>query len=466
VIGGAVRLKLKVFLLAVIPLLASVALIAWAVAQQEKDLFERERALVESAYMANKQTELRHYVDLAQSVIAPLYDSGRDDEATRTEAMRLLAALDYGADGYFFLYDMDGRNLMHPRQPELMGRNLWEMRDAQGQPIIQQLIGKAREGGGYVQYVWQKPSTRQVTPKLGYVIALPRWNWMLGTGLYLDDIHATLAQLDQQVSDNVRTTMWWIAGIALAGIAVLGACGLALNLSESREADSKLRLLARQVVKSQEDERAHLSRELHDGTSQTLVSIKLLLEAAQAQLGREHGVPPAPLSKALVRLNEALHEVRNISHRLRPAELDVLGLPAALEQMGREFSEHSEMAFDMRVNGTPAALPDAVGTVLFRVTQEALTNIEKHAGASQVQLRLLFGESGVRLRITDDGQGFDEQAMALDPRRGIGLRNMRERVESIGGRFTIRSRSGRTDVVADVPGAAIRRLASPEPLAA
>lgn len=460
------RLKLKVFLLAVIPLLASAALIAWAVAQQEKSLSQRERALVESAYMANKQTELRHYVDLAQSVIAPLYASGRDDEATRAEAMRLLAALDYGADGYFFLYDMDGRNLMHPRQPELIGRNLWEMRDAQGRPIIQQLIAKAREGGGYEQYVWQKPSTQQITPKLGYVVALPRWNWMLGTGLYLDDIHATLAQLDQQVSDNVRATMWWIAGIALAGIAMLGACGLALNLSESREADSKLRLLARQVVKSQEDERAHLSRELHDGTSQTLVSIKLLLESAQAQLDREHGVPPAPLGKALARLNEALHEVRNISHRLRPAELDVLGLPAALEQMGREFSEHSEMAFDMRVSGAATALPDAVGTVLFRVTQEALTNIEKHAGASQVQLRLIFGASGMRLRITDDGQGFDEQAVALDPRRGIGLRNMRERVESIGGRFMIRSRNGRTDVVADVPAAAIGRLSPTERLAA
>lgn len=457
------RLKLKVFLLAVIPLLASAALIAWAVGHQEKSLSQRERALVESAYMANKEAELRHYVDLAQSVIAPLYRSGRDDEATRAEAMRLLAALDYGADGYFFLYDMSGRNLMHPRQPELMGRNLWEMRDAQGQPIIQQLIAKAREGGGYVQYVWQKPSSQQITPKLGYVIALPRWNWMLGTGLYLDDIHATLAQLDQQVSDNVRTTMWWIAGIALAGIAVLGACGLAFNLSESREADHKLRLLARQVVKSQEDERAHLSRELHDGTSQTLVSIKLLLESAQAQLDRDRG---APLAKALARLNDALHEVRNISHRLRPAELDVLGLSAALEQMGREFSEHSEMAFDMRVGGAASPLPDAVSTVLFRVTQEALTNIEKHAEAGEVQLRLVFGATGVRLRITDDGRGFDAPAVALDPRRGIGLRNMRERVESIGGRFHVHSRPGRTEVVVDVPAASLRHLAPSERLAA
>jgi two-component system NarL family sensor kinase len=96
--------------------------------------------------------------------------------------------------------------------------------------------------------------------------------------------------------------------------------------------------------------------------------------------------------------------------------------------------------------------------VLFRITQESLTNIEKHAAASQVQLRLVFGAQGLRLRIIDDGSGFDEQAVRLDPRRGIGLRNMRERVESIGGRFSVMSHSGRTQVVADVPAGALRRF--------
>ncbi len=452
------RLKLKVFLLGVIPLLASLAMIAWAVRLQEHNLYQRERALVESAHMAAKEVELRHYVDLAQSALAPLYESGRNDDATKDAAMRLLASLDYGADGYFFLYDMNGRNLMHPRQPELVGQDLWEMRDASGHPVIQRLISKAAEGGGYVQYPWKKPSSQQTTPKLGYVIALPRWNWMLGTGLYLDDIHATLNKLDEQVSDNVRTTMWWIAGIAIVGIGLLAACGLVLNVSESREADVKLRLLARQVVQSQEDERAHLSRELHDGTSQTLVSIKLLMESALAELSKNRQALPHPLTKALSRLNDALLEVRNISHRLRPAELDVLGLPAALDQMGREFSENSDMAFDMRLGGDVIQLPDEVSTVLFRVTQESLTNIEKHAHASHVQLRLVFGRQGLRLRIVDDGRGFDEEAVRHDPRRGIGLRNMRERVESIGGRFTIESQPGRTQLTAEVPAHALRRF--------
>jgi len=453
-----VRLRLKVFLLAVIPLLASLALIAVAVKHQQEQLYAQERALVESAYMASKETELRHYVDLAQSTIAPLYDTRRDDDDIKREAMRLLESLDYGLDGYFFVFDTGGRSIMHPRQPELVGKDLWELRDANGLRVIQQLIARGHEGGGFVRYMWQKPSSHALAPKLGYSITLPRWNWMIGTGLYLDDIQATLAQLDQKVSANVASTMWWIAGVAAFGIALIGISGLVLNLSDARIADAKLRLLARQVVKSQEDERAHLSRELHDSTSQTLVSIKLLLESTVAQLVRSRSLQPAPLAKAIDRLGDALHEVRNISHRLRPAELDVLGLPAALEHLGQEFRDASELNFSIRVRGARVRLPDEVNTVLFRVAQESLTNIEKHAEATRVQLRLVFRDGGLRMRLIDDGVGFDVPAVRVDPRRGIGLRNMRERVESIGGSFSIVSRPGLTHVIADIPADAVLRF--------
>src|SRR5258706_6038850 len=405
--------------------------------------------------MASKEAELRHYVDLAQSALAPLYGSGRNDEATKQEAIRLLASLDFGSDGYFFLYDMAGRNLMHPPPPQLVGRALWDMRDVNGSPVIQNLIARAREGGGFVHYMWNKPSAGNLAPKLGYAVGLPRWNWMLGTGIYLDDVQATMAQIDRQVNANVTATMWWIAGIAVLAIALTGVCGVVLNVSESRIADAKLRLLARQVVQTQEAERAHLSRELHDSTSQTLVSIKLLMESAIARMGS--AAPPA-LPKALERLKAALGEVRNISHRLRPAELDVLGLPAALEHLGNEFADSSGMALSVRVHGEAEQLPEEIKTVLFRVTQEALTNIDKHAGASRVALWLVFTRSGLRLRVIDDGRGFDVAAVQLDPKRGIGLRNMRERLASIGGRLAIRPPPGRPQLVADVPAAAPRQF--------
>jgi two-component system NarL family sensor kinase len=450
------NLRTKIVALAVAPLVVALVLVALAVRHQEHDLARRERALIEKSYMDQRRSELRSYVDLAVSTVRPLYDAGLDDEAIRAEALRRLAALDYGDDGYFFVYDMQGRSLMHSRQPELVGQNLWDLRDGRGRFTLRNLIAGARAGGGYVEYEWRKPSSEQMTAKLGYVTALPRWNWMLGTGLYLDDIDATMRALDRQVSANVTTTLLWIAGIAALGLGVVSAAGLLLNLSEHRVAEAKLRLLARRVVESQEEERGHLARELHDGTSQTLVSAKLLIESAVDALDRDRRPAPPALGKALQRLNDSLREVRRISHRLRPALLDTLGLPAALERLGDEFAEEGAVDASIMIEGEAFALSPEAKTALFRVTQEALTNVRKHAQAKRVHIALGFSEHGVRLAIGDDGIGFDVAAMQLDPRRGIGLRNMRERMESIGGTLQVESARGRTSIVAEVPGASVK----------
>ena len=447
------NLRLKIVALAVAPLLIALVLVALAVRHQEHDLAQRERALIENSYMAQRRSELRSYVDLAVSNLLPLYESGQDDEATRNEALRRLAALNYGDDGYFFVYDMEGNSLMHSRQPELVGQNLWGMRDSQGRYTIQDLIKGAKEkGGAYVEYEWRKPSSAQLAPKLGYVTAMPRWNWMVGTGLYLDDIQSTMDTLDRQMNANVTATLLWIAGIAALCLGVVSAAGLLLNLSEHRTAEAKLRLLARRVVQSQEEERGHLARELHDGTSQTLVSAKLLIESAVESLESRHQPTPTALPKALQRLNDSLMEVRRISHRLRPALLDTLGLPAALERLVDEFRDEGVVDASMMIEGEAFELQPEVKTALFRLTQEALTNVRKHADAQHVHVALAFDEKdGVRLEVSDDGTGFDIDAVQLDPRRGIGLRNMRERMEAIGGQLAMHSNQGRTSIEAEVP---------------
>ena len=451
-------LRTRIVTLAVAPLVVALLLVAAAVYHQERDLAARERALVEHSLLAQRRSELRSYVELAVSTVRPLYDTGRDDAQTRDEALRRLAALDYGNDGYFFVYDMQGRSLMHSRQHELQGQNLWELRDSRGRATIQDLIGQAQNsaGAGFVEYEWRKPSSAQLAPKLGYVTSLPRWNWMLGTGLYLDDVETAMQTLQRQVSDNVTTTMLWIAAIAAGCIGVVSAGGLLLNLSEHRVAEAKLRLLARQVVQSQEDERGHLARELHDGISQTLVSAKLLIESAVDSIERTQQPAPPAMAKALLRLNDSLSEVRRISHRLRPALLDTLGLPAALEHLGTEFGEAGAPQVEVRIEGTRIELPEEVNTALFRVAQEALTNVHKHAQARHVRLSLAFHRAHVQLEVRDDGIGFDEVALNLDPRRGIGLRNMRERMGAIGCTLDVQSDSGGTRIVAMAPVTIVR----------
>ncbi|PLQ01890.1 cache domain-containing protein [Cupriavidus pauculus] len=448
------KLRQKILLLAVAPLAVAMLGIALAVRYQATALVRHERALVEAAYLQSKEAELRHYVDLAQSAIAPMVQSGRTDDATRQAAMEALARLDYGPDGYFFLYDLQGRNLMHPRQPELVGQDLWLMRDPQGALTIQKLVAAAKAGGGSVRYMWQKPSSKQTVPKLGYVVAVPGWSWMLGTGIYLDDVEQTLRQLDARAETDIRETMAWIGVIAAVSILLVAASGLALNISEHREADAKLRQLAQRVVQSQEEERARLSRELHDGIGQLLVSVKLVLEAAtnRIRLAPSESASVAPiLGMALNRLDSAFNEVRRVARNLRPALLDDLGLYAALQHLAREMQSGSTLQVGVTQSGKPRELADEQATALFRIAQEALTNVERHAHASRVDVELEFSPSATRLTVRDNGTGFDVARMQHDPQRGIGLRNLRERMAALGGQFDIVSMPSGTRLVAMLP---------------
>jgi len=446
------KLRQKVIFLAITPLIFALCAIALAVQHQSALLAQQQRDTIQQAYLSSKEAELKHYVALATHSISHLYNSGRNDEATRNEAKRILESLSYGDDGYFFLYDMQGNTLMHPRQPDLVGKNLFEMRDALGRPTIQNLLQRARKGGGLERYMWVKPSTQKAVAKLGYVIAMPNWGWMMGTGIYLDDVDRALAQIDTQQSGNIHNTMLWIALIAIAAALVVAGAGLALNVSEHRVADAKLKVLAQRVVESQEEERARLSRDLHDGISQWLVSIKLQIEAGMIRLAspkpEQRQAATAVFEHAADQLSNVMGEVRRISHNLRPAILDDLGLAAALHHLGQEYTLSSGTPVHFDTTGAVDALSDVANTVLFRVAQEALTNIERHAGAHHIGIRLTGTAAGVSLRISDDGNGFDAESIALHPKHGIGLRNMMERMDAIGGRFEIVSSTDGTVLTA------------------
>jgi two-component system NarL family sensor kinase len=449
------QLRQKIILLAITPLIVALCAIVYAVHYQADILAKQYRATVEAAYLASKKEELHHYVTLATHAIAHLYDSGKNDEETKAAARDILSKLDYGEDdGYIFVYDQQGMSLMHPRQPDLVGRDLFNM-EVEGSVPIQRLLARAKAGGGFESYLWEKPPNGKVTPKLGYVVPLDRWGWMLGAALYLDDVDVALAKMDSQISGNIDTTMIWITGIAIAASLIITLSGLALNVSEFRVADAKLKALAQRVVRSQEDERARLSRDLHDGISQLLVSVKLQIESGIVKLSRllsPEAADTASVSfgRAAKQLNDALGEVRRISHDLRPALLDDLGLAAALAHLTHEFAEITAIEDTFDSNADTERLNDVSNTVLFRIAQEALTNVKRHASATAVKVSLSSTAYSVTLTVSDNGKGFDLAGVAQNPKHGIGLRNMHERIEAIGGKLDVLSSADGTTVIATI----------------
>ena len=222
-----------------------------------------------------------------------------------------------------------------------MGKDLWNMTDPHGLPVIQALIRSATEGDGFQRYGWQKPSTGQVAEKLAYVSMLERWGWMLGTGIYLEDVDNAIAQVRHDVSSGIRTTMLAIAIVALIAVLLVFASGLTLNVSEHRLADRRQQQLTQRIITSQEEERSRLSRELHDGISQLLVSIKFKFELAGHELDAGKASAAQTLRQGIERLAGAIGEVRRISHDLHPSLLDTLGLASAIGQLASEFEQRS-----------------------------------------------------------------------------------------------------------------------------
>lgn len=434
------RLRWALVLIALLPLVLASAAVAWVVAQRAQVLAGLHLAAVEPVLLAARKAELQSYVNLARSSIVHLVRDGMPDPPAQQQALAILKRLEFGHDGYFFVYAFDGTNLLYPRQPQLQGRNLLDLRDRHGGYPIRKLLDQARSGGGYVEYEWSRPSTGQTEAKLGYVEPIAGWEWMIGTGTYVDEPERARRRIAEATSDAVVDTLSRIGAITLLTTLAVVALALAVNLNEQRKADARLRAMARQIVMSQEDERARVARELHDGVSQWLVSVKFVFESALDQARQAQASPAvtATLEGGVERLREVLGEVRRISHDLRPALLDHLGLARALEHLAAEWQQRSGVAVTAECSDA-GEVPEAVATALFRVAQEALGNVESHAGASQVRLSLRRVDGALRLEIADDGRGFDTQAVQRSPRAGLGLTHMRERIESLGGHFALES---------------------------
>lgn len=430
-------LKFKLILLTLIPILLITATISWVSIYQARQLGEKEVKTFEQNLIKNREIALKDSVDLAFGAIEHIYHhASPNDEQAKEQVKVLLSKLRYGSDGYFFAYDEEGINLVHPVKPDLIGQNLINLTDENGNFIIQSLISQAQTGGGFHRYLWHKPSTQEIVPKLSYAAWLPKWNWMIGTGLYIEDISEQVEEIRTTVENNIETTFISVIALLSVTVAVIIALTLAINLHEHKLADKNLKELAYKTVMFQEDEKKHLARELHDGINQLLVSSKCHLELLSHHIdcnlnhrAQEH------LHKSEHSLLTAINEVRRISHNLRPSSLDDIGLEAALHSLLADFSDHSKLTVNTYIETKVLDLHPDVVTTLYRIVQESLTNIEKHANASLVEVTVEQLGDLLQLVIRDDGVGFKVQS-ALES-MGIGLRNMRERVEFIGGQFEI-----------------------------
>lgn len=237
----------------------------------------------------------------------------------------------------------------------------------------------------------------------------------------------------QSIPVEVSSRLIYENGVAM------GVQGIVRDITDRKRAQEAVQNYSRRVIEAQEAERHHIARELHDEIGQVLTAVKINLQTIQRL---SPATPMLPLDESISIVDEALGQVRELSIELRPALLDDLGLSAALRWYVDRYAQRTGIVAEIR-NGfeDEGRLPRELETACFRIVQEALTNVVRHAQAANVAVELERSRERVLLTITDDGMGFDVQGMLGSPSasRAIGLRGMEERAQALLGRIEIES---------------------------
>jgi signal transduction histidine kinase len=289
---------------------------------------------------------------------------------------------------------------------------------------------------------------QQVLPRREIVVSMARRVSQLNA----EDLRREQLRLREnqlRLQGFLRTTVAYalafgflIALVTVARVIVLERRG-EQDWKRAEGAEAELRRLSRNLVSAQEEERRHLSRELHDAVGQMLSAMTMELKNLESSLDE-----PDKLRNRLEearRLNaDTIRGVRDLAMGLRPSMLDELGLGPALRWQGRDFSRRSGVPVAVQIDGDLDGLSDAHRTCIFRIVQEALTNCSRHAHASQIRIAVYGAADRVRLSVQDDGAGFQRNRLHSG---GLGLLGIEERARALEGSVSITSQPGKGTIL-------------------
>lgn len=419
----------------------TVCAIGWVIYQQASKLPQQLRAEIRSDYLESKKNDLKGYIKLAENAIKHLREPDLEisNEDAMKEAKRILSNLRYSEeDGYFFVYDLSGKNIVHPIKKDWVNQNKWDYKDKEGKYVIRDLIMAARkasrgEGDGFDEYIFHKPSVTDDMggrSKLAFVIELTDWEWVLGTGIYLEDVDNFLDGTDTEVLSYIHISMVWIAGIAFIGM--MGLSFSQINIGKTLE-------------------RLRIGADLHDQVKQDLAYIirelnNQLHQPGEVILSNSRGF----LEKIRDPAQHALDWIRIIIAGKDPNNLVLID---GLGELKRNFEMREQVRVTLsrthKAEAYSKNLSKEKRVAILKVVNEALNNI-RHAAATRVDLQLQTDECNIILTIQDNGVGFDVNHVK-SVKMGLGLGSMEARIQRIGGELVIESSDSGTTVKATVP---------------
>jgi len=218
------KIRSKIILMAVLPVVISSVLITAISYRELAKLGEGEIKDYEETLLASKRNELKNYVAIAYSTIAEIYENADpNDEAAKEKAKNIIRSLYYTNNGYLFVNDFNYRTVVNRANPYNEGKSMYDVKDANGVYMTRLLVDEGKKGETYVNYLWQKPGSNEIGKKLSYTKAYPKWEWLIGTGFYIDDVTEAVAKKTASLNAAIFKTVASIAVISLIVLGVIAA---------------------------------------------------------------------------------------------------------------------------------------------------------------------------------------------------------------------------------------------------
>ncbi|GGB09124.1 methyl-accepting chemotaxis protein [Agarivorans gilvus] len=378
----SLTIRQRLLLLSIAPILVFAIIILWLTTSETQKLSHEQSQATHESMLKLKKVELRSYMELAYSSIASIYEAG----GTLEQALPILKSLEYGESGYIFGYSAEGIRIFSGSSDKGLGENFWSLQDKQGQYLIQGLI-KASKNKQFYTYHFPKPGQTEALPKLSYAIFLERWNLMMGTGFYTDDIETVIRELEQQSEQSLKSSLQLIAVSVVALLAFALVIGFFINRSimtplqelnrsfaklASGEADLSARLsdnyvyefaqlttnfnafisLLHEIISKVGAVSQHVAEETHSMSTRANHVDQLLLEQRQQteQVATAMTEMSASANDVSSNANQAAESAHQVDNSAETAMTTVTGAVHRVEQLAEELTQASEVISQLEVD--------------------------------------------------------------------------------------------------------------------
>lgn len=364
-------LKQKILLLTLVPIIALLVTVKVIVNIELRALGQHEVEELRKDLTESKKDALRDYVEIAVASIQKKYDaSSADDLAAQEEVLQILTDLSYGekGDGYIFVYKYDGTNLATRPKPQLKGKNLIDLKDTNGVYIIKDLISVAKKGGGFVEYVWAKPSKNNAeVDKLSYAVGLEKWQWMIGTGFYVDDIDDLVSEAEAKLEDDISGFMGFFLMVGAGFFILFGLiafifansianplANVAAALKDIGDGDGDLSKRLSTDVKGEVGELAHGFNAFATKIQNLIIEVKSSIQDLSAATNRMGGV----VDTTRAEVDEQKKETEQVAAAIHE-------MAAAVQEVATNATNasHSAQSADSAALGGQAVVNETIGSI-------------------------------------------------------------------------------------------------------